>query len=145
MNNKQYKKIVKQNIKKPNYIKNYIYGFISGGLLGFFCELIYKILQKLTALSNLNIKSIISLSIILLASFLTSIGIFDKLIKKYRSGLIIPTTGFAHSITSSAIDMKKEGLIKGIGSSFFSLAGSVILYATISSFVLVIVKVIINA
>lgn len=145
MNNKEYGKIVKKHIKKPNYINNYFKGFISGGILGLSCEIIFLVLNKFTYLSKLNIRCIISLIIILTASFLTSIGIFDNLIKKYRSGLIIPTTGFAHSITSSAIDMKKDGLIKGIGSSFFSLAGSVILYATVTSFILVIVKVIISA
>lgn len=145
MNSKEYKKIVKRNIKKPNHFINYIRGFIYGGILGLLCELVFLILKSITNMSTFNIRSIISLSIIIIASFLTAIGIFDNLVKKCRSGLIIPTTGFAHSITSSAIDMKKEGLIKGVGSAFFSLAGSVILYATISSFVLVIIKVIINA
>ena len=78
-----------------------------------------------------------------ITSFLTSIGIFDKFITKYRSGLIIPTTGFAHSVSSSLVDSKKEGLITGLGSNMFILAGSVVLYSTISAFVLVIVKVII--
>ena len=82
---------------------------------------------------------------IIISSFLTSIGIFDNLITKFRCGLIIPTTGFAHSITSSALDYKKEGYIKGLGSNFFHLAGSVILYSVVVSFLLIIFKVIINA
>lgn len=145
MNNKLYKSIVKKNLKRPNHLKNYFYGFLFGGTLGLSCETVFLILKKITHMSSLNIRSLISLTIIFIASLLTSIGILDKLITKYRSGIIIPTTGFAHSITSSAIDMKKDGAIKGVGSAFFSLAGSVILYATISSFVLIIVKVIINA
>lgn len=144
MNKEKYKKLVKKYTKKSNYIKNYIYAFICGGALGFIAELTFIILKNITSVSEMNIKSYISLVIILISSLLTSIGIFDKLIKVFRSGLIIPTSGFAHSVTSSAIDYKKEGLITGIGSNFFLLAGSVILYSIISSFFLVILKVIIN-
>ena len=143
MNKEKYKQIVKKNIKKDNVIKNYIYAFVSGGIFGFTAELIYKLLKCTTIINEMNIKSYISLAIIFISSFLTSIGIFDKLVKICRSGLIIPTSGFAHSVTSSAIDYKKEGLITGIGSNFFLLAGSVILYSIISSFILIILKVII--
>ena len=38
-------------------------------------------------------------------------------------------------MTSAAIDYKKEGPIYGIGSNIFKLAGSVILYGIVSSWV----------
>lgn len=138
---KEYKKIVKKNLKKDNYSHNYLNAFLSGGVLGASTEILYMIFKYIFNISTLNAKSYTSLIVIMLASLLTAIGIFDTLISKYRSGLIIPTTGFAHSITSSAIDAKKEGLIKGLGSNFFHLAGSVILYSIVSSFILVIIKV----
>lgn len=145
MNKERYKKIVKRNTKKDNYIHNYLIAFISGGLLGSLSEIIFIIIKNISDISNANIRSYISLFIILTASLLTSLGIFDNFIVKFRSGLIIPTTGFAHSVTSSAIDAKKEGLITGIGSNFFRLAGSVILYSIVTSFFLILIKVIINA
>ena len=49
-------------------------------------------------------------------------------------GLIIPITGFAHSVQSAALDHKKEGLIYGLGSNIFNLAGSVILYGVLSAY-----------
>ena len=140
-----YKKIVNKNLKKDNYKKNYIYAFISGGLIGAFSQFSYICINKITNLSKTDIKSIVGLVIIGIASFLTAIGIFDNLIRKYRSGLIIPTTGFAHSVTSSAIDFKKDGLINGLGANFFHLAGSVILYSIVGSFLLIILKVIVSA
>ena len=73
-----------------------------------------------------------------------SFRFFDNWVTTCKCGLIIPTTGFAHSVSSSALDYKKDGLITGLGSNFFKLAGSVILYGIISSFILVIVKVIIS-
>ena len=94
-------------LKEYTYIKNLIVAFISGGLLGSICETIYKILIYVSPLSKLNASLIITSSIIIITSLLTSIGIFDNFISKCRSGLIIPTTGFAHSISSSLVDIKK--------------------------------------
>ena len=45
-------------------------------------------------------------------------------------------------MASSALEYKKDGLITGLGSNFFKLAGSVILYGIISAFILVIVRLI---
>lgn len=142
MDSVSYKKIVKRNIKKNNYFHNYFISFISGGVVGALSQILYLIFCNVFSISNSNSKGYVSLIIIFISSLLTAIGIFDNYISKFRSGLIIPTTGFAHSITSSAIDAKKEGLIKGLGSNFFHLAGSVILYSVVTSFILVIVKVI---
>ena len=140
-----YKKIVNKNKKKDNYLHNYMVSFLSGGFIGFIAQSLYLIIKNIFNISSLNAKSIVCLFVIGISSFLTAIGLFDNLIRKYRSGLIIPTTGFAHSVTSSAIDYKKEGLINGIGSNVFHLAGSVILFSIVSSFFLVLLKVIISA
>lgn len=142
MDTKTYKKIVKRNLKKGRFTHNYIVAFLSGGLIGAISQILYLLIKNIFTISSLDARGYISLFIILISSFLTAIGIFDNFIAKCRCGLIIPTTGFAHSITSSAIDAKKDGLIKGIGSNFFHLAGSVILYSIISSFILIIVRVI---
>ena len=142
MNIEQYHKIVKKHLKKETYIKKFLISFLSGGFLGAIAQIIFLIFNKVFLISDFNARGYVSLIIIITAAFLTSIGIFDKLITKLRCGLLIPTTGFAHSIASSAIDFKKEGLIKGIGSNFFHLAGSVILYSVVVSFFLVILKVI---
>ena len=75
------------------------------------------------------------LTLIILASFLTAIGVFDVCVSKLKSALIIPITGFAHSMTSSALDYKKEGLIYGIGSNMFKLAGCVIIYGVVSAWI----------
>lgn len=145
MNKVTYKKIVNNYRKKDNFVHNYLVAFISGGLIGLSAQGLYLIIKTITDISSSNAKSVVTLIIIAFASFLTAIGLFDNLIRKYRSGLIIPTTGFAHSVTSSAIDFKKEGLINGIGSNVFHLAGSVILFSIVGSFILVILKVIISA
>jgi stage V sporulation protein AC len=72
---------------------------------------------------------------ILIASLSTALGFFDKLVTKFKCGLLIPITGFAHSMTSAAMDYKNEGPIYGIGSNMFKLAGSVILYGIVSAWI----------
>ena len=70
---------------------------------------------------------------IFLASLFTALGFFDNLVSYFRCGLIIPITGFAHSMTSSSLDYKNEGPIYGIGSNMFKLAGSVIIYGVVAA------------
>lgn len=48
----------------------------------------------------------------------------------------MPITGFANGIASSAIEYKKEGQVFGIGAKIFTIAGSVILYGVLTSWIL---------
>ena len=125
----QYKQLVEQLTPKEDTRNNYMYAFISGGVIG----LISDILSKLTGDYMLVIW-------ILIASLLTGFGVFDDLVDKFKMGIIIPITGFAHSIASSSIEYKKEGLISGIGSNYFKLAGSVVLYGIVSASILCLVR-----
>lgn len=144
MNKEEYLKIVKKYTPKENNKKDYLLSFISGGLIGLVGEAIRLYLIKMNNVSNIDAVSYVLLIAIFTSCFLTATGKFDDLINKCKSGIIIPITGFAHSITSSALDYKHDGLITGLGSNFFKLAGSVLLYAIISGFFMGIVKVILN-
>ena len=48
----------------------------------------------------------------------------------------MPITGFANSVASSAIEYKAEGQVFGIGCKIFTIAGPVILYGILSSWIL---------
>ncbi len=140
MNNKEILNEIKNNYPKENKIKNIVVSFFSGGILSVIGNYLYlsyidwfNISQKISSLY-------VTLSFIILASLLTGIGIFDKLVTILKSGIIVPITGFAHTMTASAMDSKKEGFVKGIGASIFKLTGSIILYGIISAFVVVIIK-----
>lgn len=133
--NTKYKKIADLHKPKENKIGNMVVSFISGGVVGFLGELIIECLINWFKLSR-NISSIIMIIIFIFFTCLfTSLGFFDKLVNKFKCGLIIPITGFAHSVMSSSLDYKNEGLIFGIGSNMFKLAGSVIIYGIVSAFV----------
>ena len=74
---------------------------------------------------------LVTLFFILLSSLLTSLGVFDVIAKRAGAGTFLPVTGFANSVTSAAIDSRSEGLILGVGSKIFAVAGPVILYSTV--------------
>ncbi|MEG1732831.1 MAG: SpoVA/SpoVAEb family sporulation membrane protein, partial [Longicatena sp.] len=74
-------------------------------------------------------------SIIIITSILTGLGIYDKAVQFCGAGLFIPISGFANSLTSCALEGKSEGLIYGIGTNMFKLAGSVLTYGISAAFV----------
>ena len=73
--------------------------------------------------------------IIILASLFTGLGIYDKIGQNAGAGSIIPISGFANSLTSSAIESKSEGFVLGILTNVFKLAGAIIVAGIASSFV----------
>lgn len=139
MNNNDYDILVGKISPEEPKLKNAIISFLVGGLMGFFAELLVKIYMCF-GLGYDIATSVMSVTFIFVASLLTGLGIFDDFVSKYKCGLIIPITGFAHSITSSMMEYKHEGLVTGIGSNAFKLAGSVILYGVVSAYVFAILR-----
>lgn len=129
MNNKEYDEIIKSVIKKDDISKNILVAFISGGLCGLIGEVLTRFFLNFFELSD---AYLLTFSVfVVIGSLLTGIGIFDKVLSICKCGLIVPSTGFANAMTSAAMDYKKEGFVKGIGSNIFKLTGSIILYGTI--------------
>lgn len=143
MNKEEYKKLVKKHTPNENRLMNAITAFFAGGLMGVLAEAITYLFRRLFHLSILDATTWMIIFFIFMASLLTALGIFDKLVTFVKSSIIIPITGFAHSLTSAAMDYKQDGFITGIGSNCFKLAGGVILYGIISAFILVLIGVLI--
>ena len=132
MTNEEYDEIIKKNIKEDNIFKNIIIAFFSGGLIGIICEIITNnIFINYFELDINDAYLYTSCFLIFIGSILTGLGIFDKVLSFCKCGLIVPTTGFANTMTSSAMDTRSEGFVKGIGASIFKLTGSIILYGVV--------------
>jgi len=144
MNREEYKQLVKQLTPKENKLKNAAIAFLVGGLVGFVGEIIINILINSFKLEMAVACTWLAVIVIFIASLFTALGFFDNWVTKTKAGLIVPISGFAHSVTSSAMDYKKDGMISGLGSNFFKLAGSVILYSMIAAFLLSVIKVVIS-
>lgn len=141
MNKKEYKKLIQKYTPREDVLKNAFIAFVSGGVIGLISTIIYVIFLHFE-FDVTSATSYTLIILILLSSLLTGIGFFDTLVEKFKCGIIIPITGFAHSITSSAIDGKRDGMITGIGVGAFKLAGSVLLYGMVFAFILTVIKVV---
>lgn len=83
-------------------------------------------------------------TLVFVGCLFTALGFFDNWVKFAKCGLIIPITGFAHAMMSAALEYRKEGLVTGIGSNMFKLAGSVILFGVVSSYVFGLLRILIG-
>lgn len=135
MKNEMYDEIVKKYTPKEDVVKNAIITFIAGGIIGSLSELLLVIYSTYLNLPRKESGVLVILTLIFISSILTACGVFDICVSKLKSALIIPITGFAHSITSAALDYRKEGLVVGIGANIFKLAGTVILYGVVSVYI----------
>lgn len=142
MNTKEYQKIVKANTPEENYIKNAIMTFIAGGTIGALGELLLNCYTIWFDLPRKESGVVVILTFIFISSILTAFGIMDTLVTMFKSALIIPITGFAHSMTSAALEYKNEGLVYGLGANIFKLAGTVILYGVVSVYIFGIIRII---
>lgn len=142
MRKEEYQKLVAEYTPKENKWKNAVIAFLVGGLVGFLGQVVVSVLQNSLGMEVMESYSWLCVILIFIASFCTALGFFDNWVSKCKAGLFLPTTGFAHSVTSAAMDYRKDGFITGLGSSFFKLAGSVILYGILSGFFLSIIGVI---
>lgn len=135
MKNTKYDKTADLYKADEHRIRNVVLAFLVGGIIGFLGEAIIEILISCFDISRNDASTFMTMIFIFIASLFTALGFFDKWVTKFKCGLLIPITGFAHSMTSAAMDYKKEGPIYGIGSNIFKLAGSVILYGVISAWI----------
>ena len=143
MEKEEYKTLVDSKSKNPALLEDALISFLAGGVLGGSYEILTMWYIKIFEITAKVASGWTCLTFILLAIVLTGFGVFDNIVSKFKFGVIIPITGFAHSVASSLLDYRKDGLITGLGSNMFKLAGCVILYGTVSAFVFTLIKVII--
>ena len=77
-----------------------------------------------------------SLILVLLSVLLTGLNLFPSIVKWGGAGALVPITGFANAVAAPAIEYQKEGQVFGIGCKIFTIAGPVILYGIVVSWVL---------
>ena len=132
--NKMYAKYVKAKIPKTRPWPSLFNSFWVGGLICCIGQGINDLIQMW--FPNMAEQSAWALTLVVLifiASFLTGIGVYDKIGEFAGGGSIVPITGFSNSITSPAIEFNHEGVIYGICVKMFTIAGPVIVSGIVSS------------
>ena len=125
--NKRYNDYVLEKIPKTRNFPTLIYSFIIGGVICCIGQGIMDILMLIFKTMTVDEATTWMLIILIfIASFLTGLGVYDRIGVFAGAGSIVPITGFSNSITSPAIEFKTEGFIFGTCVKMFSVAGPVI-------------------
>lgn len=134
MTNQEYSEYVKQVTPTASLPKNMANAFLVGGLI---CTIGQAVLNYLLYLdfSKDDAASILNIILIGAAVILTGLNLYCKLGNFAGAGSLVPITGFANSVACSAIEFKKEGQVFGIGCKIFTIAGPVILYGILASWI----------
>ena len=140
MNKQRFNDIVKKTEDKKDKLGRALIAFFSGGFVAIIGQAFFDLYNNIFEINDKDSLTLMLVTIIFLTALLTGIGIFDKIAQKCGAGTFIPISGFANALTSSALESKSEGLIYGIGSNMFKLAGSVITYGIVSAYILGILR-----
>ena len=128
---KQYPKYAEAHAPKSPIVKNCVKAFLIGGLICVIGEGFNQLFVQVAKLTKEDAGTVTAIILIFVAVALTALGVYDKIAKHAGAGTLVPITGFANAVASSAIDSHAEGLIVGEGSKIFAVAGPVLLYSTL--------------
>lgn len=131
----QYNDYVEAVTPKTSLLKNVINAFWVGGLICIMGQAWIEIF-KYFGLDKEMAAAWTTLVMIAESVILTGFGLYPKIGKVGGAGALVPITGFANSVAAPAIEFKKEGQVFGIGCKIFNIAGPVILYGILCSWIL---------
>ena len=132
---KKYNQYVENKTPKPDLLKDMFNAFWVGGVI---CTIgqVFSNFYSSRGMSEEDAAAFSTISLILLAVLLTGFNLFSKITKIGGAGSLVPITGFANSVAAPAIEFGVEGEVYGKGCKRFTIAGPVILFGMLSSWVL---------
>ncbi len=136
MQQQEYAKYVKSVTPTHNLALQMLKAFIVGGIICVIGEGILQLAEGYFGLEAEEAGSWCSLILVLCSVILTGLNIYPRIVKWGGAGALVPITGFANSVAAPAIEYKAEGQVFGIGCKIFTIAGPVLLYGILASWVL---------
>ena len=134
MNTNEKKELIKRHSPGSKIFKNSTKAFLFGGAICLVGELLSVWFGSMIS-DEKQAGSMVTITMIVIAALLTSLGLFDKIARHAGAGTLVPVTGFSNAVVSEAMDAKSEGFILGVGAKIFTVAGPVILYGITSGVV----------
>ncbi len=131
----EYQQMVKQIKPKPTILKNCVWAFVSGGII---CTIGQSLINLFRA-QGMDPDKAGSATVVVLvfsAALLTGLGLYEKLGKYAGAGTIVPITGFANAMVAPALEYKHEGMILGMAARLFSIAGPVLVFGFMTSWLI---------
>ena len=132
---KRYGEYVKENTPKKSWLINMLKAWLVGGIICVISQVFLNCYEGM-GMDKDTAALFDSLSLITLSIILTGLNIYPKIANFAGAGTLVPITGFANSVAAPAIEFQKEGQVFGIGCKIFTIAGPVILFGAVSSWIL---------
>ena len=132
---KQYEKYVKEVTPTHSLPANMAKAFLVGGLICVLGQIILSYCQRM-GMDEKTAGSWCSVILVFLSALTTGLNLYPRLAKWGGAGTLVPITGFANSVAAPAVEYQKEGQVFGIGCKIFTIAGPVILYGILFSWIL---------
>lgn len=136
MEQKEYQRYVERVTPKANAWVQMGKAFLMGGGICVLGQWIINVGMGWFGLELQEARSWCSVVLIVLAALLTGMNLYPSLVKWGGAGALVPITGFANSVAAAAIEYKTEGQVFGVGCKIFTIAGPVILFGILASFLL---------
>lgn len=107
--------------------------FLLGGVICLIGQVIVEIGMNQFGLEQKDASIWCSILLVLASVVMTCLNVYAPLANWGGAGALVPITGFANGVCSSACEFQVEGQVFGIGCQIFKIAGPVILYGIFSS------------
>ena len=130
----EYKKMGEKAVPKTKCLRNMSGAFLIGGAICAFGQFVLNFYLDM-GLSTPSASTACSVTLVGVSAVLTGFGVYDKIAKFGGGGTLVPITGFANAVVSPAMEFKSEGFVLGLGVKIFTIAGPVIVYGILASFV----------
>lgn len=135
MEKKVYEKVLEKNKIKRPILSNCIKAFLVGGSICLIGQVLLYLFEEKMGIKKTEASTLMYIVVVGVTAIMTGLGIFDKIGQFSGAGTLIPITGFSNSMTSSALESKSEGIVLGIMTNMFKLAGAVIAAGVVSGFI----------
>ncbi|WP_240377679.1 stage V sporulation protein AC [Bacillus piscicola] len=135
-----YQKFAAKDEPQSPVLLNCLKAFLIGGSICAFGQLVQDFFVYNFDFNEQTASNPTIAVLIFIAVLLTGFGVYDKIAQFAGAGTAVPVTGFANAMSSSAIEHRTEGLVQGVGTNMFKLAGPVIVFGTTAAFVVALIK-----
>ena len=128
---KSYQKLTDKYAPPSPKLKNSLLAFLYGGAICTVGQAVMDIIGRYAdkeAAGNWT-----SIIMVFFGALLTGLGFYEKIAKYAGAGTLVPITGFANSVVSPEKKYKTEGMITGVATKMFIIAGPVIVYGVVTS------------
>ena len=136
LNKKAYDEYIKKITPVNELGGDMLHAFVTGGIICTVGQASVMLMMKYLGMEKEAAQTWMLIELILASVLLTGFGIYPKIVKWGGAGALVPITGFANSVVAPAIEYKAEGHVFGIGCKIFTIAGPVILFGVLTSWIL---------